>query len=201
MMPTLKSRTIKSIAAAAALASLSACVSLGSEPPESLLTLTPSTMVPAGAEAMGEASSALAVLEFEVPAVIDVVRIPVTVNDSEIAYLKDAMWVEKPARLFQRLMAETIRTRGNRVVIDGSDPGLGVRERLRGTVREFGYDARTSSAVVVFDAIRSAPDSGITTQRFEARVSGIPADVDFVGPALNDAANDVAGQVADWLGE
>lgn len=190
----------KTIAAALSLASLSACVSLGSDPPDSLLKLTPATSVPAGAIATSEAGTALAVIEFEVPAALDVVRIPVTVSDNEIAYLKDAMWVEKPARLFKRLVAETIRTRSNRVVIDGSNPGLGVRERLRGTVREFGYDAGTSSVVIVFDAIRNTPDAGIMTQRFEARVAGVPADVDFVGPALNDAANDVAAQVADWVG-
>lgn len=191
---------LKPAIAAFSLASLSACVSLGSEPPESLLTLTPSTTVPAGANATGEPASALAVIDFEVPAAIDIVRVPVTVSDTEIAYLKDAMWVEKPARLFKRLVAETIRTRSNRVVIDGVDPGLGVRDRLRGTVRQFGYDATTSSVVVVFDAIKNGPDGEIVTQRFEAQVGGVPAEVEFVGPALNDAANDVAGQIADWVG-
>ncbi|MFN2098661.1 ABC-type transport auxiliary lipoprotein family protein [Altererythrobacter sp. MF3-039] len=192
---------VKTVVATLSLASLAACVSLGNEPPDSLLTLTANTSVPAGASAAGAPGSALALAEFEAPAAIDVVRVPVTVSESELAYLKDAVWVEKPARLFRRLVAETIRTRSNRVVIDGSNPGLGVRDGLSGTIREFGYDAPTSSVVIVFDAVRRGSDAQIMTQRFESRVSGIPAEVEFVGPALNQVANDVAGQIADWMGE
>ena len=38
------------------------------------------------------------------------------------------------------------------------------------------------------------------TRRFEAGIPGIAADRESVGPALNRAANDVAVQVADWVG-
>ena len=131
---------------------------------------------------------------------LDVVRVPVQVDDANIAYLKDAVWVDKPARLFRGLLAETIRTRSNRVVIDSDDPALAAQSQLRGVLRDFGYDARTSSVVVRFDAIRETEGEGIETRRFESVIPGVAADVASVGPALNQAANDVAGQVAEWVG-
>ncbi|MBX7527540.1 ABC-type transport auxiliary lipoprotein family protein [Qipengyuania vesicularis] len=178
---------------------LGGCISFGSEPPESLLTLTPANSAPAGTGGSSEAGTALALVEFETPSALDVTRVPVQVSDTELAYLKDAVWVEKPARLFRRLVAETIRTRSNRVVIDGDDPGALATNRLGGTLRQFGYDARSGSVVVVFDAVRPGEGSGVETRRFESVVPGVGADVRSVGPALNQAANDVAGQIADWL--
>ncbi|QZD93503.1 ABC-type transport auxiliary lipoprotein family protein [Qipengyuania xiapuensis] len=178
---------------------LAGCLSFGSEPPDSLLTLTPSATAPAGTGGSSASGSAIALVEFQAPAAIDVTRVPVQVSDTEIAYLKEAVWVEKPARLFRRLIAETIRARSNRVVVDGDDPGALASNRLTGTLRQFGYDARTGSVVVVFDAVRPGEGSAVETRRFEATVPGVAADVRSVGPALNSAANDVAGQVADWV--
>ena len=179
---------------------LGGCLSFGSEPPESLLTLTPTASAPAGTGGSSPAGSALVLQEFEAPSALDVTRVPVQVTDTELAYLKDAVWVEKPGRLFRRLIAETIRTRSNRVVIDGDDPGALAENRLAGTLRAFGYDARDGSVRVVFDAVRPGEGSAVVTRRFEAVVPGVAADVSSVGPALNQAANDVAGQVAEWVG-
>ena len=179
---------------------LGGCLSFGSEPPESLLTLTPTASAPAGTGGTSTAGTALVLQEFEAPSALDVTRVPVQVTDTELAYLKDAVWVEKPARLFRRLMAETIRTRSSRVVIDGDDPGALAENRLTGTLRAFGYDARDGSVRVVFDAVRPGEGSAVVTRRFEAVVPGVAADVSSVGPALNQAANDVAGQVAEWVG-
>lgn len=179
---------------------LGGCLSFGAEPPESLLTLTPAATAPAGSGASGSAESALALVDFQAPAALDVTRVPVQVTDTEIAYLKDAVWVEKPARLFTKLVAETIRARSGRLVIDGDDPGVLAENRLQGTLREFGYDARTGEVVVVFDAVRNGEGSSVTTRRFEARVPGVAAEAAAVGPALNQAANEVAGQVAAWVG-
>nr|WP_209348545.1 ABC-type transport auxiliary lipoprotein family protein [Pontixanthobacter sp. CEM42] len=179
---------------------LSGCISLGSEPPPSLLTLTPETAVPAGAGATGTAETAIKIIEPEAPQRIAVNRVPVQVTDTEIAYLKDATWVERPTRLFRRLLAETIRSRGERLVIDGDDPGIVASAQLRGTLRNFGYDARSSSVVVRYDAIRAAADGGIETKRFESVQSGVPAEASEVGDALNRGANDVARQVAEWIG-
>lgn len=178
---------------------LGGCLSFGSEPPESLLTLTPTASAPAGNEASSSSDTAIALIPFEAPSSLDVTRVPVQVSDTELAYLQEAVWVEKPARLFRRLIAETVRTRSNRVVIDGDDPGALAENRLTGTMRQFGYDARTGSVVVVFDAVRPGEGSDVVTRRFEARVPGVAADVASVGPALNQAANDVAVQIADWI--
>lgn len=179
---------------------LGGCLSFGGDVPDSLLTLTPTATAPAGAGSSGTQGSALAIVEFEAVKAIDVTRVPVQVSDTEIAYLQDAVWVDRPARLFGQLIAETIRTRSNRVVVDGDDPGVNATDRLHGTLRSFGYDARTAEAVIVFDAVRNGTGSSVATRRFEARVPVAVAETAFVGPALNQAANDVAGQVADWVG-
>ena len=80
-------------------------------------------------------------------------------------------------------------------MIDGDDPGVLAENRLTGTLRQFGYDVRSQSVVVVFDAVRPGEGAQVQTRRFEARVPGVTADVASVGPALNQAANEVAGQV------
>lgn len=187
------------LALAAALA-LSGCVSLGKKPPPTLLDLSPASPAPAGLAASGTAEQAIAVLTPGAPQKLDVTQVPVQVNASTVAYLKDAMWVEKPARLFGRLLAETIRAKKTRLVIDGSDAKFTAATRLTGQLVEMGYDAPSGSAVVVFDAVLQQPDGQILTKRFEDRESGIPADAAAVGPALNEAVNKVAAEVADWVG-
>ena len=193
-------RTARIAIALAATAALSGCISFGKDPPASLLSLTPTTEVAPGTAINGDVADAIEVVEPDTPARLDVVRVPVQIDDTNIAYLKDAQWVEKPARLFRRLLGETIRAKGNRLVIDGDDPALTPKMQLRGTLSQFGYDARTSSAVVRFDAIRDVNGRAVMTKRFESVVSGVPAEAGPVGEALNRAANDVAGQVADWVG-
>ncbi|MCL4673348.1 MAG: membrane integrity-associated transporter subunit PqiC [Sphingomonadaceae bacterium] len=178
---------------------LAGCLSLGSEPPESLLTLTPDATAPGGAVVQGDVASAIAVLEPGAPQSINVTRVPVQVNDAEIAYLQDAVWVEKPARLFQRLLAETIRAKSGRLVIDAETASVGAATRLQGSLGAFGYDARTSSVVVRYDAVRTGAGDSVETRRFEAVVPGVPAEAAPVGRALNQAANRVAGEVAAWV--
>lgn len=183
----------------AATLGLSACISLGSEPPPSLLTLTAASSVPIGTNISGTGDTALTVVEPTAPQRLSVNRVPVQVDDANIAYLQDAVWVEKPTRLFRRLLSETIRTRTQRVVIDGFDPTFATSEQLRGSLVEFGYDARSSSVIVRFDAVREGGGGAVITRRFESVISGVPAETGPVGDALNTAANNVAGQVADWL--
>ncbi|SMQ62325.1 cholesterol transport system auxiliary component [Altererythrobacter xiamenensis] len=180
---------------------LAGCVSLGSEPPDRLLNLTAEASAPAGAVMSGTRESALAVHEPQVPAEIDVLRVPVRVTGTELAYVEDAVWVEKPARLFRRLLAETIRARGDTLVIDGDDPSLFTENHLRGTLRTFGYDVGSASVVVRYDAIKQGPGGTVETRRFEATETGFPVEAEPVGDALNRAANEVARQVADWLAE
>lgn len=193
---------IRSALAALTLAgALSGCVSLGGgDPPEQLLTLTPLASVPAGTASEGEASAALAV---QVPGVaqrLNVNRIPVTTSDSTLAYLADAFWVEKPANLFRNVLAETIRARGNRLVVSGGELEYVAQTQLTGQLSAMDYDALTGSAVVRYDAVLELPGGRILTRRFEQSVSGIPAEADAVGAALNDAANAVADEVAEWVG-
>ncbi len=193
-------RQIKTLAVLGPVILLAGCISFGPETPESLLTLTPAATAPAGDGAPGNSGPSIVLGEFEAPAALDVTRVPVQIDDTRIAYLQDATWVEKPARLFRRLIGETLRTRSNRVVVDGDDPGALAETRLTGTVRKFGYDARTSTVVVVFDGVLPSSGSTIRSRRFEAIVPNVAPQADAVGPALNQAANDVALQVAEWIG-
>jgi cholesterol transport system auxiliary component len=187
------------LALTAALA-LGGCLSLGGDPPDTLFNLTPARVAAVGSGASGTAEQAISVLEPEAPTRLDVLRVPVQVDDASVAYLQDAQWVEKPARLFARLLEETIRAGGNRLVVDGSDAQYAAATRLSGQLLEMGYDALSGSVVVRYNAVLQMPDGQIRTRRFESSVAGIPASAAAVAPALNQAANDVAGQVAEWVG-
>ncbi len=195
--------SLRSVLVAVPLAlALPGCISLGGKPPESLLTLSPAASAPAGpGVAAGATRTVIAVLPFDTPAKLDVLRVPVAVSDTEIAYLQEAFWVEKPARLFRRLVGETIRAKGQALVIDGDDTATLATLTVQGTLIDMGYDAATSSAVVRFDAVRIAGDGTVTTRRFEARESGVAADARAVGAGLNAAANTVAADVAAWVAE
>lgn len=183
---------------------LSACVSLGGggggKAPASLLTLTPAQSAPAGSMASATADQAIMVMEPETDAHLAVLRIPVQVDDANIAYLQGAVWAERPARLFRALLAETLRVKTGRLVVEDSQsavPATGTR--LSGNLIAMGYDARTGSVVVRYDAIRTGPKGEVQTRRFESVVPGVAPLPASVGPALNKAANDVAAQVAEWM--
>ncbi len=178
---------------------LAGCLSFGADPPPSLLTLTPANVIPAGASTAGPATSALAVLEPGTEQRLNVTRVPVQTSDSTLAYLKDAVWVEKPARLFQNLVAETIRAKGNRLVVREGDVGARGLTTLSGQLLDMGYDVATGSVVVRYDGVLQRADGQIQTRRFESRVPAA-AEAAAVGPALNQAANQVASEVADWVG-
>lgn len=190
-------------AGTAMLLALAGCVSLGGgKPPESLLTLTPVAAPAVGSGAVaGRDTTGRAILVQlpDTPAKLDVLRLPVTVSDTELAYLAEAYWVEKPARLFRRLVGETVRARGQALVVDNDDTPVLADVTLRGTLLDMDYDPRTSSVVVRFEAVRTEAGGKATSRRFEARESGVAAQAGAVGPALNRAANRVAGEIADWL--
>ena len=187
------------LAAPLAVLLLGGCLSFGPQVPATLFDLTPDAVAAPGSGSSGTLESAILVLEPEAEQRLDVTRVPVQIDDAQVAYVKDAMWIERPARLFQRLVAETLRAKGTRLVLD-SDPGAGNTLRLGGRLLDMGYDARTSEAVVRFDAVRTQPGGRIDTRRFEARVPGITAKPAALGPALDRAANEVAAQVAEWVG-
>ena len=104
------------------------------------------------------------------------------------------------ARLFAALLSDTIRAKGKRLVVTGSDVEYSAATKLSGTLSAMDYDAGQGAVVVRFDAVLQSGDGQIRTQRFESVVPGVTAEAGAVGEALNRAANDVAAQVADWVG-
>lgn len=191
----------KATATAALALALSSCVSFGGgKAPPTLITLTPAASVPAGQALTGKADQAIVVLEPETDRRLAVQRVAVAIDPANVAYLKDAMFVERPARLFRSLLAETIRAKGDRLVFQDSDGTASGRTRLAGRLLDIGYDGASRAVVVRYDATLEGPGGAISTRRFEARVDGIAPRAKDVGPALNQAANDVARQVADWVG-
>ncbi|MCW1383956.1 ABC-type transport auxiliary lipoprotein family protein [Novosphingobium sp. KCTC 2891] len=177
---------------------LAGCVSIGAKVPDTLLSLTPEAAPEAGATASGRLGEALSVLEPSAEAKVAVLRVPVQIDGANIAYLKKTMWVERPARQFQHLLTETLRARGNRLVVENDEGTKGLR--VGGRLLDMGYDVRSRSVVVRFDAVKERPGGAIETRRFESTVPNVEADQESVGPALNTAANVVAKQVADWVG-
>ncbi|GGD57501.1 ABC transporter [Erythrobacter arachoides] len=199
-MNPFKSTLVALTAAAALSTSLAGCISFGPDAPEQLLTLTPTATVPSGYSSEGQVANALSV---EVPTVaqrLNVPRIPVTTSDSTLAYLVDAVWVEKPAELFRTVLSETIRAKGNRLVVADEDLEFAANTRLSGTLVAMEYDAVTSSAVVRYDAVLEMAGGRVLTQRFEERVPGVLPEATAVGAALNQATNAVADRVAEWVG-
>ncbi|GGZ92632.1 ABC-type transport auxiliary lipoprotein family protein [Novosphingobium arvoryzae] len=205
MIQTVKSLRFATVTAAALV--LSGCLGLGGgKAPPSLLSLTPAKSAPAGAVASGTGATAIMVMEPDTDKRLAVQRVPVQVSASSIAYLKDALWVERPARLFRGLLAETLRAQplpggGGRLVLEDDQAAPLIGTRLSGRLLDMGYDAREMAVVVRFDAFRTGPSGEVATRRFESVVSGVSAKPDAVGAALNRAANDVAGQVAEWMAQ
>lgn len=180
---------------------LSGCISLGGgKAPPSLFTLTAQNAPAPGTSASGSAADALVVLDPETDRALGVTRVAVTVDASNVAYLKNALWAERPARLFRHLLAETLRAKGARLVFEDADATASGRVRLAGRLLACGYDAPSGAAVVRYDAVREGAGGAIQTRRFEASVPVGKADAARVGPALNAAANKVAAEVADWIG-
>ncbi len=187
--------------AAAALA-LAGCVSLSASPPRSLLTLTADAAPPASATTQTvPLASSLSILVPGVPQKLRTLRVPVQTGATAIAYVKEAQWVEAPARLFQRLLAETIAAGGHRAVIEVSQNIAGAGEVLEGELLDFGVDADRRQAVVVYQAQRlQRGGSAVELRRFEAREPLSEIKAPEVGAALNLAANRVAAEVAAWVG-
>lgn len=186
------------LAAGAACAFLAGCVSFGSEPPPQLLTLTASATPGAGSMASASVTDAIVVDVPTVERTLDQVRVPVQVSDSAIAYVKDAVWADKPARLFRTVLAETLAAKSGRLVLDQVETGAERSTMLSGQLQRFGYDEDRRAVIVRFDAVVRKPGSPLRKQRFEASVPVATVDAATVGAALNQAANTVADQVAAW---
>ena len=191
------------VSTAAALAiALGGCALLGGgpKPPPWLLTLEPSAPAPAAIARSANAGEAVTIEVPVIPKELRTTRVPAQVGETAVAYIKGLQWVDTPDRLFQDLLEETVTRTTNRVVLDKNqstlDPGLTVSGRLS----SFGYEAGQGTVLVQYDAaLSTGGGTRVETRRFEARA---PADgtATTVGPALNQAANQVALQVAQWIG-
>ncbi|MFQ3665101.1 MAG: ABC-type transport auxiliary lipoprotein family protein [Sphingomonadaceae bacterium] len=170
-------------------------------PPASLLTLTATGQAasPAGLQAMAE-TEAVSLIAATAPATLTTTRIPVLSSDTEIQYLKGAQWTEPPARLFMRLVADTLHGAGV-LVIDRRVAGRSADRILGGELGVFHVDVRGSPMVRVrFDATLTGPD-GVRQRRFEREVMLGSTDPVPVSRALNAAANAVAADIAQWVGQ
>lgn len=192
-------RTLRYFCAAPlALFALSGCVSIGTKAPAStLLSLTSEAAPAVGSGSSGTLGEATVVLEPTAAAAVSVLRIPVQIDAANIAYIKGTQWVERPARAFQHLLADTLRARGKGLVVETDRATTGTR--IGGQLLAMGFDAQTREAVVRFEAMKWLPGGRIETRRFESTVSGVDPVPAEIGPALNRAANKVAGEIADWV--
>ena len=184
--------------------SLSAC-SLGGmlgggKPPTTLVTLTPEAAEPASIARTAAAGQAVTISTPAVERELGTVRVPVQVNPSDVQYVANLQLVDAPAKLFQGLLEETVRRTTSRVVLDPSQTSLDPGLTVSGELQKFGYDAATGQVVVTYDgSLSAAGGARVETRRFTATA---PADgtAASVGPALNRAANQVALEVAKWIG-
>lgn len=181
---------------------LAACVNFGGKPPEKLFSLTPHAQLQAGTARTGATGRSLIVAYPETPKLLETNRIPVQTDDVSFAYVTEGQWADQPGRLFQRLLAETLAAKTDRIILDpaqfGGEPGT----RLEGELLQFEINARTRQALVTYDAtLLGTNGDQVTKRRFSASKELRVIKAEEAGKALNDAANDVAGQVAAWVAE
>ena len=194
-------RSLRTVLALAAALPLAACLSFGEDPPDTLMTLTAEQQRAVGTGQSIAPGEAVTVLPPSVPQALATQRVAVQASTTGIAYLKDAQWVEEPNRLFRSLLSETIAARSGRPVLDLRQYALSPGARLGGRLERFGLDATTQAAVVTFDGTYARGEGApILSRRFEARVPVSAETAAGVAPALNRAANQVAIEVADWIG-
>lgn len=192
-------RLTRPLVVAIAALSLASCFG-GKKVPPTLLTLNSSAPLPANIVRSAGPGEALTI---DVPVIskeLSTTRVPALVGPTAVAYIEGLQWVESPDKLFQDLLQETVLRTTTRVVLDPRQSSLDPGASLSGTLTRFGFDTATGAVVVRYDgALSRAGGSRVETRRFEASV---PADgtAASVGPALNAAANQVAAQVAAWVG-
>lgn len=172
----------------------------GAKPPTTLVTLTPEAAEPASIDRTAVAGQAVTIATPTVERELGTVRVPVQLTPTDIQYVANLQLVDTPARLFGNLVAETLRRTTNRVVLDPAQTSLDPGVTVSGELKRFGYDASSGQVVVTYDgSLSTSGGNNVQTRRFTATA---PADgtAGSVGPALNRAANQVALDVAKWVG-
>ena len=116
----LLTKTVASIALAGALGacSLGGMLGGGGKPPTTLQTLTPEAADPGPIARTVNAGQAVTIGTPSISKELRTVRVPVQLNATDIQYVANLQWVDTPDRLFQDLLAETVRRTTNRVVLD-----------------------------------------------------------------------------------
>jgi cholesterol transport system auxiliary component len=200
MRLVLKCGSALALALVVSACSLSGMLGGGGKPPPTLVTLTPEAAEPASIARTAAAGQAVTVATPTVERELGSVRVPVQVTPTDVQYVSNLQLVDTPAHLFGNLVAETVRRTTNRVVLDPGQTSLDPGVLVTGELQRFGYDAATGQVVVTYDAsLSTAGGNQVQTRRFTATA---PADGTgpSVGPALNRAANQVALDVAKWIG-
>lgn len=184
----------------AAVLPLAGCISFGAKPPPSLLTLEATAAPAVGIEQNSAKARSITIQVPSTPTSIAGARVPVQATPTTIAYVEEAQWSEPPARLFARLLSDTVSARGNMVVLSAAQSISDPSATLAGELRRFGLDATTREAVVTYDAaLTRAGAETVEKRRFEARVPVSAIDAANAGVTLSRAANQVAGEVASWV--
>ena len=192
---------MRAAAAVSMVLAASGCALLGgAKAPKNLITLSATAPSPGPIARSGNAAETVTVEDPIVAKEIRTTRVAAQSGSTTIAYIKDLTLIDTPDKLFKNLVAETILRTTNRVVLDPKqsslDPGLLVSGRLT----DFGYEGGQGTVLVRYDAaLSTAGGTRVDTRRFEARASA-DGTAATVGPALNQAANEVAVQVAQWIG-
>ena len=195
-------RTFVPVFAAVALGgcSVSSLLGGGAKVPPTLQKLTPEAADPGNMARSAAAGQAVTILTPLISNELRTVRVPVHVSQTGVQYVTDLQWVDTPDKLFQDLVEETVRRTTNRVVLDPNQAGLDPGMTLHGELESFGYDAQTGQVMVAYNgSLATAGGSEVQTRRF---VASAPSDgtAASVGRALNHAANEVAQQIAQWIG-
>jgi cholesterol transport system auxiliary component len=199
MKLVLKSASALALAAAVSGCSLGGMLG-GGKPPVSLVTLTPEAAEPAQIARSATAGQAVTIDIPTVPKELSAVRVPVQIGPTDVQYVTNLQLVDTPDRLFQQLLEETVRRSTSRVVLDPGQTSLDPGVTVSGQLQRFGYDASTGQVTVTYDAsMATAGAARVETRRFTASAAA-DGTAPSVGPALNRAANQVALDVAKWIG-
>jgi cholesterol transport system auxiliary component len=193
--------TITRTLAVIALAPLAGCISFGAKPPPTLLTIQSTAAPQPGPSQTSKGAKSIVIQVPSTPQAIANVRVPVQASATSIAYVKDAQWSEMPSRLFARVLSDTLTARAGMVVLSPAQSFGDASADLQGELRSFGLDATTHEAVVIYDAsLTRAGATNVEKRRFEARAPVASITAAAAAPAIGQAANQVAAEVADWVG-
>jgi cholesterol transport system auxiliary component len=172
----------------------------GGKTPTTLLTLKAEAADPGQIQRIANAGQTVTIATPIVAKELRTTRVPVQVTPTDVQYVTDAQWVDTPDRLFQDLISETVRRTTNRVVLHGRQTNLDPGLTVSGELQRFGFDAQTGQAIVSYDAnLSTEGGTRVESRRF---IATAPTDgtAASIGPALNRAANQVAVEVARWIG-